>query len=62
MRPSGQGTHQGTFLGAPPTSRKVSFHGIDMIRVRDGKASEVWHEGNDVAVLAQIGVQMPMTT
>ena len=46
-------------LGAPPTGKQVSFSGIDMIRMKDGKALEVWHEGNDAIVLMQLGVRVP---
>jgi hypothetical protein len=35
------------------------LRGIDIIRVRDGKAVEIWHEGNDAEVFMQLGVQPP---
>ena len=54
-----QATHKGPFLGTPPTGKKVKFHGIDMIRIKNGKAVEVWHEGNDVAVMLELGVHVP---
>jgi steroid delta-isomerase-like uncharacterized protein len=57
-----QATHKGTFLGAPPTNKKVTFRGIDMVRVKNGKATEVWHEGDDAVVLMQLGVQLPQAT
>ena len=53
------GTHSGEIMGAPATGKRVTFHGMDMIRVRDGKASEVWHEGDDMMVLMELGVQPP---
>ena len=56
---TGQGTHSGPFFGSAPTGKKVSFTGIDMIRIKDGKATEVWHEGNDVAVFLELGIQLP---
>jgi steroid delta-isomerase-like uncharacterized protein len=61
VRITGEGTHSGSILGAPPTGKKVAFRAIDMIRVQNGKATEVWHEGNDVEVMAQIGVKVPVT-
>jgi steroid delta-isomerase-like uncharacterized protein len=57
-----QGTHKGSLFGAPPTNRKVTFRGIDMVRIKDGKATEVWHEGDDAVVLLQLGVQLPQAT
>jgi predicted ester cyclase len=62
VRLTGEGTHKGSFLGAEPTGKKVTFHAIDMIRIKDGKATEVWHEGNDAVVMMQLGVQVPATT
>jgi steroid delta-isomerase-like uncharacterized protein len=56
---TGRGTHKGALLGAPPTGKQVSFSGIDMVRIKDGKAQEVWHEGNDAIVFMQLGVQVP---
>jgi predicted ester cyclase len=55
---TGQGTHAGELLGAAPTGKKVAFRGMDMIRIKDGKATDVWHEGNDAEVLMQLGVQL----
>lgn len=54
-----QGTHKGAIAGAVPTGRKVTFTALDMVRIKDGRADEVWHEGNDVAVLMELGAQMP---
>jgi predicted ester cyclase len=59
-RLSGQGTHTGSLLGTAPTGKKVTFRGMDMIRLKDGRAIEVWHEGNDAEVLMQLGVQLPV--
>jgi predicted ester cyclase len=56
---TGQGTHSGPLLGSAPTGKKVSFTGIDMVRFKDGKATEVWHEGNDAVVFMQLGIQLP---
>jgi steroid delta-isomerase-like uncharacterized protein len=56
-----QGTHKGTIAGAAPTGKKVTFTALDMVRIKDGRATEVWHEGNDVAVLMELGAQMPAT-
>jgi len=55
---SGTGTHKGELMGAAPTGKKVTFKGIDMIRIRDGKATDVWHYGDDLMVMAQIGVKV----
>ncbi len=36
------GTHLGTFLGIPPTGRKISIDVIDIVRIEDGKYKEHW--------------------
>jgi predicted ester cyclase len=54
-----QGTHKGSFMNAAPTGRKATFTALDMVRVKDGKATEVWHQGDDLVVLMELGVKMP---
>lgn len=56
-----QGTHKGAIAGAAPTGKKVTFTALDMVRIKDGRATEVWHEGNDVAVLMELGAHIPAT-
>jgi steroid delta-isomerase-like uncharacterized protein len=38
-----RGTHTGEFMGIPPTGRKVSMTGIDIVRIRDGQIAEFWY-------------------
>jgi steroid delta-isomerase-like uncharacterized protein len=45
-------THRGPFLGIPPTGRTVRMTGIDLMRIRDGRIAEVWHN-EDIAGLMQ---------
>ena len=59
---SSVGTHTGDLMGAPPTGKTVTFRGLDMIRIRDGRAVEAWHEGNDLEVLMSLGVRLPTIT
>ena len=37
-----QGTHSGTFMGIPPTGKKVVMPGITIARIVDGKIKESW--------------------
>jgi len=54
-----EGTHNGELMGAAPTGKKVTCHANDMIRVKDGKAVEVWHQGDEVMAMMQLGVKPP---
>ena len=59
---SGTATHTGELMGAAPTGKTVTMRGMDMIRIKSGKATEVWHEGDDAVVLMQLGVELPSIT
>ena len=50
-----EGTHQGEFLGVPPSGRKVSIKVMDMIRVRDGKLCDHWGLADFGGLMAQQG-------
>lgn len=54
------GTHKGPLFGAAPTGKRVTFHGMDMVRIQSGKATEVWHYGDEMEVLMGLGVKPPM--
>jgi len=42
-RVSIQGTNRGTFLGLAPTGRRITFQGIEIYRIANGKIVDVWH-------------------
>ena len=48
------GTHRGPFLGLAPTGREVSFHAIDMMRLRDGKIVAHWGVSDSAALARQL--------
>ena len=50
------GTHTGLFKGIPPTGRQVSFTGIYIARIANGKIAEHWGEEDGVSLLQQLGV------
>lgn len=51
---SAKGTHRGEFMGIPPTGKKVAFSGIEIIRVKDGKAVEEWEELDRAGLMQQL--------
>ncbi|MBL8907346.1 MAG: ester cyclase [Rhizobiales bacterium] len=53
---SARGTHRGPFLGAAPTGRIVSYSGIDINRVREGRIVESWVNYDALALLQQMGL------
>ena len=53
-------THQGTFLGIPPTGKKITMRSIDIWRVRDNVFVEHWDELNVLEVMQQLGVIPPL--
>jgi steroid delta-isomerase-like uncharacterized protein len=50
------GTHTGEFMGVPPTGRRISFTGIYLARIANGKIVEHWGEEDTVSLLQQLGV------
>jgi steroid delta-isomerase-like uncharacterized protein len=54
-----RGTHQGELLGTAPTGNEVTFTGIDVLRIAEGKVVERWAQGNDLEVMQQIGAIPP---
>jgi predicted ester cyclase len=51
-----QGTHQGEFMGIPPTGQQVSMGLIDIVRIADGRVVEHWSMGDNLGMMQQLGV------
>lgn len=49
------GTNTGSFMGIPPTGKRISFTGIYIARVANGKIVEHWGEEDSVSLLQQLG-------
>ena len=49
------GTHLNTFLGVPPTGKKVTITGIEIFRVASDKLEEAWVNSDSLGLLQQIG-------
>jgi len=56
VRWSATGTHSGVYLGAQPSGRRVSFKGIEIIRIRAGRITERWGEWDGIDLLVQLGL------
>ncbi len=49
-------THDGEYIGLPPTGRTVSCSLMGIVRVIDGKVVEHWGVGDGLDLLQQLGV------
>lgn len=49
------GTHRGDFMGISPTGKHVSFTGIYIAKITNGKIVEHWGEEDGVSLLQQLG-------
>ena len=50
------GTHEGEFMGIPPSGRTVTVSLIDVVRISDGLAVEHWSVGDNLGMMQQLGV------
>jgi steroid delta-isomerase-like uncharacterized protein len=51
-----RGTHLGAFQGMPPTGKQITYTGILIYRLVDGKIGEQWTEFDLLGFLRQLGV------
>ena len=54
VRWSATGTHEGDGLGMPPTHRRVQLHGIDILRITEGRVAERWGQFNGLEMMQQL--------
>ena len=59
VRNRAQGTHNGAFLGIPPTGKPVDFAAMDLYRMADGKIVEAWHLEDLLTMMMQVGAMQP---
>lgn len=53
-----EATHAGTFMGVPPTGKRVEIRYMDFWKVVDGKITDNWVMVDFPHVLAQLGVDV----
>ncbi len=51
-----EGTHQGEFLGVPPTGRPVSMEQLALVQIDGGRIVTTWFETDLAGAMAQLGV------
>jgi steroid delta-isomerase-like uncharacterized protein len=50
------GTHEGEFMGIPPSGRSVSMGLMDIVRISEGRVVEHWSMGDTLGMMQQLGV------
>ena len=57
----GECTHQGEFMGIPPTGKRITWSCIDIWRIADGKIVEHWVEADMMSLMQQLGAIPPLS-
>jgi steroid delta-isomerase-like uncharacterized protein len=55
VRWTAHGTHQGAYMGLPPTGKRMSMAGISVYRIAGGKIAEQWGVWDTLGMLQQMG-------
>jgi steroid delta-isomerase-like uncharacterized protein len=55
LRWSAMGTHKGEYMEAPPTGKRITFRGIEILRIENGRIAERWGEWDSIDLLEQLG-------
>jgi steroid delta-isomerase-like uncharacterized protein len=50
------GTHEGEFMGIPPSGRTVAMGLIDIVRISEGRVVEHWSMGDNLGMMQQLGI------
>jgi predicted ester cyclase len=48
-------THQGNYMGIPPTGNRIEFTGISFYRIEEGKIAQEWTVEDQFGLMQQIG-------
>ena len=52
------GTHSGPWAGVEPTGKSVTFSGVNIFRLEEGKVVELWNHRDDLGLMDQIGARV----
>ncbi|MGH9847095.1 MAG: ester cyclase [Blastocatellia bacterium] len=55
VRWTATGAHRAAFMGIAPTNKRITFNGIEIVRVEGGQIVERWGEWNGIELLRQLG-------
>jgi predicted ester cyclase len=51
-----RGTHRGVFMGVEPTNKELSWTGITIDRISEGRIVESWANWDMLGMMQQLGV------
>ena len=54
------GTHQGEYMGLPPTGKSITYSEIFIFRVAGGRIAETWGVVDVLSQLRQLGAETPL--
>ena len=54
-------THQGEFMGIPPSGNHMEVKGIEVFRIAENKISELWASMDSLGMMQQMGAIPAMT-
>ena len=55
VRWSAVGTHTREFMGAPPTGKRITFRGVEILRIENDRIAERWGEWDSIDLSEQLG-------
>jgi predicted ester cyclase len=55
-RDSVTGTHQGEYMGIPPTGKSITYNEIFILRLAGGRVAETWRVVDVLSQMKQLGV------
>lgn len=50
------GTNNGAFMGMPATNKQINVEGVDIVVIKDGKATHHWGYQEDMKMMEQLGL------
>jgi predicted ester cyclase len=51
-----EGNQTGAFLGMPATGKRVKMNDFTMVKIKNGKISQMWYETNLLSLMQQLGL------
>jgi steroid delta-isomerase-like uncharacterized protein len=51
------GTHQGEYMGLPPTGKSITYNEIFIVRLADGRITETWGVVDVLSQMQQLGAR-----